>query len=324
MSIDMESFEQRLRQLPIPHPDPQKVTATVLAKVHASRRSTPPAVRFAVALSVVVAILGGTLYFVPAAGAALASAPGARVAAEWLFRSIGLGDGTSVSPQTASVSSSGYTVRLVGLYADAFRTIAIVRITPSAYAWPDATLTDQFGQSYELLGGTGDSRTGEQALEFRPISGLASLTGARLTLHLTSVQIDGAKHVRGDWSLTGTVVRQSDRTISTPTGGYIGQTRVDFKDLARSTTAVHLTIRVAPASVLSMPPPDHTLGKPSRPGIDVAMVDSAGVVHEALEREWTDGATGTVDCVIFDIAPGTYQLRLALSGGTLVRTISVG
>src|SRR6266513_604061 len=108
-------------------------------------------------------------------------------------------------------TSAGYAAELVGGYADAGRTILFVRIDPPGrifVPFGDIRLSDQFGHGYRMVGATANMASGENALLFQPIDGLATTVGARVHVAFTAIE-EGlppdSRTIAGRWELTATL-----------------------------------------------------------------------------------------------------------------------
>ena len=179
-----DALEQRLSDLALEAPDAGRVTARVLSlAVTPRRRHLARVVTLAVAT---LALMLAVLYFVPVADAVLADTP---IAGD-LLRDAGLaGAGDRVTAVGAVATSSGYRLELVGAYADSTRTVLLIHAEPGiGLSGTGPELTDQFGRTYQMHGATGNFLTGNVALQFEALGWPDGITGARITLHITTVE----------------------------------------------------------------------------------------------------------------------------------------
>ena len=181
MSNDL--LEQRLQNLVVETPDAGRITARVLSSGRQRRARRVP--RVASLGGATVALLLLIAYFVPAADAVLADTP----IAGNLLQEAGLtGAAGRITSVGAVADSSGYRLKLVGAYADSTRTVLLLQAQPAILPLEEfSVLTDQFGRTYQMHGGYSNSLTGDVIVEFDPLAWPDSITGARITLHVTSI-----------------------------------------------------------------------------------------------------------------------------------------
>lgn len=250
-------LEQRLADLAIDTPDPGRITARVM-----SRAARPPrrqVTRIAALGVATVTLMVTVLYFVPAADVVLADTPIARE----LLRDAGLlGAGNRVTSVGAVSASSGYRLELVGAYADSTRTVLLVHavpsIIPSVYLMP--TLTDQFGRSYFVRGVVSNGLTGNMIFESEALAWPDAITGARITLHLTSVvpvtctgspsvepasvKCNQGSPVTGSWTLPITIGVDEDTNLALPAPAQLGPAGFRFKSVRASSATIAVDIEV--------------------------------------------------------------------------------
>ena len=332
MNTTTEQLAEQLRELKLEHPQPGAVTARVLA---AAARPAPrwrPS-RLAITVALLLAVLPvswGVLYFSPATAAVIAASGLGGFPGEMLDGS-GLGTG-SFTAQSASATSSGYTVQLVGAYSDSIRTVFLFQMTPAAFASGYMHLTDQFGTFYPMQGGEGNLDTGYQAFSFEPPSGLALITGMRFTLSLDQLSIDQRpqklpRYVSGTWILKGVVLPSSGTKLAVPADGALGGGTVKFVDARYVGRAVLIRADVRGVSLAG----DAGVEGPKNRRIPRFQVDFIAIDGSTAKippnSRWSssDGdATQHVQILVLDVDPGTYRFTLALAGvGTLTRTLVV-
>lgn len=308
----------RLRELPLPAPDPISVSRRALARAAAPDRAAGRRRVLAPALAVtaVVPLAWALLYFVPAAAVAVASAPGVGVASADVLREAGLGTGSSVTPQNTQARSSGYTVQLAGAYSDPLRTVVLLRFAPAdAHAFDALTLRDQFGGSYELRSGYANTQTGEEALVFAPPSPAALKAGLRFSLELRLVAPTTGAPVQGVWVVSGVVLPGGATAVVAPSAGSLGTGTVSFGGfrLAGGVLEMSADVRGIPYDQLAAAAP--TAGKPQA-ALDLALLDSNG---DRLPVSYYLGSNGDVthiEAFAFGVARGSYRLVLTLAGAS--------
>jgi hypothetical protein len=331
-----DSLAQRLRQLEITAPDASRVAAAALG-AHRSDAGVRRR-RLVIALTMVplltLIVTATAAYLSPALSQALADAPVAGRVAGPVLRQFGL---ASIEDRVSSFgdrsTSSGYTIELIGGYADSSRTVLFLRTTPAARVVPVfpavATLHDQFGRDYRWTGAFANSDTGDAAITFVPIEGPASRLGARLTLTLGQLEDRSAGQpvtITGTWELHGTLLPDEGTDLPLPGPGGLGSARVTFTKARALPAAMLVEFELAGMSFAELTEriPD---GLKGRPAFSVRLIDASG--HDRPALSGGGGSTGSANTLhqqwLWEItAPGQYQLVLAWEGrGTLTRTLVV-
>lgn len=111
-------------------------------------------------------------------------------------------------------------------------------MNPGDYGLGNFTLTDQFGHTY-VPNGVGTPNM----IPFRPLTWPASSVGARLTLHVTSIEamwLQGTGEVQGDWSLHATLVAEQAHTLAIPARVHTAQADYAFTSIRSSTTTLDI------------------------------------------------------------------------------------
>ena len=331
MNDDLRSpLARRLATLEIPVP-PELVPRVMAARRPAARvggvRLVP---RLSAAVALVVLAFGAASYFAPRFSQALADAPLLGNATGPLLRSVGLAglDGRITTFSGAAVSS-GYRVELIGGYADAIRTIVLLRVQPADRSvllsnGTGVTLTDQFGRRLELKGGVADEQTGQEVLEFEPITGPAASLGARLTLQAATLTALAATRdgLQGDWELHATIALDESRALTPPGLGRLGTMTVMFTRVTATATALEVQLHVQGGGpgALSRVIPDALKGHPA---FSMHLWAPDGTPAQALTTR-VDDALGLVDTVWVRSAAGVYRLVVSDEGmGTIERTIDI-
>jgi hypothetical protein len=187
-------------------------------------------------LAALLAVNAAGSYFVPRYADALATAPAVGGISDPVLRWAGLSAGRATALGDTA-TANGHTLRLVAGRADELRTVLIVQVDdlppgsemclpptctdkralwrqhPLMWGIGEATLTDQFGHSYQP-GGVG----GGTSLSFQPLAGPAASVGARLSLHVTHLlgQTPSTPAVSGDWTLRATLFLQPAAALRLP------------------------------------------------------------------------------------------------------------
>jgi hypothetical protein len=269
-----------------------------------------------------------TAYFAPRYGQALADAPILGAVAGPVLHFSGL-DASAVVPLDEAATSSGHTVKLIGAYADSERTVLFLEVDGQPHGIPnkqqsccyaEATLTDQFGHSYQ-----GSYAVDALAPTFSPLVPPASNLGARLTLHISSLMPTGPgfSEVTGDWELRLTLIQQAGVVLPLPAP-------VTANGVTYRFTSLHLSqLQLKVNYTLSGPLVDQQRGAaPEAPDPNSfffhyafpKLVNAAGV--EAQLSDW--GMTlpnGDLTAIL--PGPGTYTLTLGNLPGAATVQIQV-
>ncbi|HXN91807.1 MAG TPA: hypothetical protein VN906_10015 [Candidatus Sulfotelmatobacter sp.] len=323
--IDLEELGQRVRELPIDRPDAKSVTARVLATRRASppRRSWSPAprLRALAAVAAVLVLTWAVFYFSPATGAALADTPVGPFSS-FVLQEAGLGNGTAVTSQDASASQAGVSVRLLGVSANPIQTVILLKVSPVDATPVYATLTDQFGTSYEFRGGYGDLRTGDLAEIFAPPSGFASTLGMRFTFTLSGVDAHGSV-IPATWTIRGTVLPHGGLTFAAPQPATLGQVTVTFSGGREADGIMQITAHVHGVTTdqlgLSQ---KQTAG--TTPPLTVEVIDGKGNALEVPYELVGESGGFAINVLAYGASGhGTYTVRITIQGfGSVERSVS--
>jgi hypothetical protein len=330
-----DALARRLATLDVPV-DVGRVTRRVLA---ARRQPRGTSIRWRVLSAVPLALLlvsAAASYYAPVFAQALADAPVAGSISGPMLRQFGLaGMPHRVSMFGDRVTSAGYTAELVGGYADAARTILFVRIDPPARAFApfgEIGLSDQFGHAYRMVGANSNMTTGENALLFQPIEGLAATVGARLHVAFMAIEQGlppASRTIAGRWDLTATLAVDEGRDLPTPDPMQLGQARLSFTRVRALPVGILVDFMIAPVDIdlLERRIPD---GLKGRPAFRVTLIDANG--REGPQLGGGSGGSGT-NRSRMTIAgswlwqadsPGSYVLSVEWEGvGSGTRTIAV-
>jgi hypothetical protein len=326
MNQPTDQLAQRLRELPLDEPRPERTTSRVLG---AAARPAPARLlpRLAIAAAILVAagpVSWGVLYFSPATSAALADASGPGFSHE-ILDNFGLGT-ENITAQNSSATSSGYKVQLVGAYADSIRTVVLLKSDPPVYASGFMQLTDQFGTTYNPRNGEGNLLTGDQALSFEAASWLSMNTGMRFTLTFNQLELLDGSSVRGSWTVKGVVLLKTGTLLHAPPPGPLGSGMVRFTEVRYVGRVISIQAEVRGVSLDGEVPPLKQGAKPSpRFQVELAPIDGS-LGKPANSFGWSSSGDVTKLQLLFvNVDPGTYYVILSLAGeGQLQSTLVVG
>jgi hypothetical protein len=362
----LEEIDERLRSLPetlVVDPEDVRAMAGIVELRFATKRAanTKAASRrgqmrlgaVGAAIAVVVLVNLVAAYYAPTYGRALADAPGVGGPSSKILAAFGL-NADQVTAINDSATSSGHTLRLAAGYADGIRTVLFISVdgrgldgnpkgygmNPGDYGLGNFTLTDQFGHTY-VPSGVGTPNW----IPFTPLAWPASRVGARLTLHVTSIDAmwlrSGAEQ-RGDWSLHATLVAEPAHTLALPAAIHTSQANYTFTSIRSSAKTLIIRWTVdGPAldrvnklwaaggsrTNPQVPPASPTAEEQQleRDYFWPQLFDASG--RQAQLSEWgityTKPATGEI--TVFVPGPGRYRIQLggALEADDLQRWIVV-
>jgi len=327
MNQPIDQLAQRLRELPLDQPRPGPITVRVLVaagRPAPARRLSHLAIAVAVLLAA-LPVAWGVLYFSPATAAALADASGPGGFSAEILDNFGLG-AENVTAQNSSATSTGYTVHLVGAYADSIRTVVLLKMDPAGFMAGMPQLSDQFGTGYHPRSGEGNLLSGDQVISFQPASWLASGTGMRFTMTFNEIYLLGGERVVGSWTVKGVVLLKTGKSLQTPSSGSLGSGTVRFTEVRYVGRVVSIEAEVRGVSLEGEVPPVKQGTKPSpRFQVELAPTDG-GPRKPANSFSWSSSGDVTkLQLVFVNVDPGTYHLVLALAGeGELQRSLLVG
>ena len=364
--ISTEEVESRLRALPasatLRPVDEQAVAEIRLSPRESSRRGTTHRalrVSAAAALIVVAILLVNVLaaYYAPKYQRVLADSGVGSISQRFLS-AVGLkaGDVTVVGD---SATSAGHTLKLAGAYADGLRTVIFVSVdgkgvtgNPKEYgrnpgdwgiSFDLATLTDQFGHSYDAQG-----LVGPTDLQFQPLAWPASDVGGRLTLHITGIWapwkvaeqgpnkvIDNeALTIHGDWTLHVTLISTPPHKVALPAPVHTPMADYTFTGISASETemVLHWTVdgpvndglRSAPNP---QNPPSAAHTQTIQDYFTPRVYDANGSELQMQDwgYEWPKSGPAKGEMTVFINGPGRYRIQLgnALSPPDLQRWLVV-
>jgi hypothetical protein len=331
-----DALGRRIATLDVPV-DTAAVTRRVLAAARQKPRGASTRLRVLVMVPLVLLLLSSAAsYYAPVFAQALADAPIAGSISGLMLRQFGLaGMPHRVSVFGDKATSAGYTAELVGGYADAGRTILFVRIDPPARVLPtfgNIALSDQFGRTYPMIGLTSDVTTGENAILFVPIDGLAARVGARLRLVFGSMEEGippSSRTITGHWQLNATLAVDEGQDLAIPDAIQLGQARLSFTRVRALPVGLLVEFTIAPVDIdlLERRIPD---GLKGRPAFRVRLVDANG--HEGQHLGGGTSGSGADRSRVTLVgswllqaeSPGSYVLSVEWEGvGSGTRSITV-
>ncbi len=171
---------------------------------------------------------------------------------------------SQLTPARSSATVDGQTITVVGGFADASRTVVVIKVdghdsppskTTAGYGVL-ATLTDQYGHSYSGCCGVEDS----QELVFQPLVGRATHGPVRLTLDVTLLVMNSPappghpssqSRFAGNWILGLTVAQHSAATPAVPAPVTVDGITYEVTSIAISGTAVSVEWRASGGSPIA-------------------------------------------------------------------------
>ncbi len=326
MTTDL--LEKRLHDLAVPTPDAGRVSARVLAT--RPSRHQHPAIRIVSAPVALIVLAALVVYFVPAADVVLADVPFAGD----LLQSAGLvGARDRITSIGSSATSSGYTITLVGAYADSTRTVLLVRSNPPSLpaGGSDTSLTDQFGRTYQFHGGTTDMLTGDATMEFDALAWPDALTGARITLHISRIDAIGPGpdfkdlgEVRGSWNLPATIGVDEASPLPLPAPAATGSIHFRFTSVTYTpaTIVIDMFVTGTTAQEMNTRIPD---GGKGTPVFTMAVKEPNGAVTTVwLLGEQEQSGVRVHSLFYRSAGSGDYELRFNYVGqGGFQRALNI-
>jgi hypothetical protein len=327
MTTDL--LEERLQKLSVEIPDAERVTAHVLSRASRRRsRRFPRTLATAIATFATLVMLVLVAYFVPAADTAVASVPFAGD----LLRDAGLvGASGRITSVGSESTSSGYRLKLVGAYADSARTVLLLHSDPpidlgGPTPWQ---LTDQFGRTYHEQGGAGNLQTGDTSVQFEALAWPDDITGARLTLHISSLQTASetgpGQTVFGTWTLPAILGVDESTVLPTPADANLGPARFHFKSATYTPASIAVNVDVTGVSFAQLGRiiPDGLKGTPA---FTMDMIDPNGE-NITGTSQMNDDVFGTVHIQFLAFrlgGGGDFMLHVSYAGeGQFARVLTI-
>lgn len=313
-----DTLDERLRNMVLDTPDAGRVTARVLSTPSRERRRS---LRIALAPLAVVVLCVAIAYFVPSAGTVIAKVPGAGGA---------LGVSGHITSVGSSATSSGYTLTLIGAYADSTRTVIQLHTSPfAASLGPDAHITDQFGRSYTSSNSSSSLLTGDMTAQFQPLAWPDGLTGARITLEVNELNLGADARVgfvTGSWKMYATLGVDEGTSVAVPPGGAVGSAHFTFTSVIYTPASIEIDMDMTGVSsqALGEPIPNGT-AKPT-PALSIDVLDANGTIV-TNNMEIDDGFFGASHVHLIanrdDTGQGVYIVRVTYLGSSFDRKVTV-
>jgi hypothetical protein len=330
--LDEGPLPQRLAALSLPMP--ATLVPRVLARMP-SRTLTRRPIWASVALAACVLLAGliSATYFAPRFGQALADSPVVGPAIDRFLAGAGLGPiAGRFAPVGTSATSSGYRLQLQAAYADSNEVYLVIRSTPALFAFPDdLSLTDQFGRTLELKGGQSEA-DGSDLVVFKGVGWPDDVVGARLTLHVRSLErsTESGGRIGGDWRLSAVVDVAAARPYPhpLPAAGRLGDSTVEFRQVIASAATVRVDMKVTGpltrhiTDIVGQEVPG--VSKP-RPAFQIRLLGADGREVQELDGGASSGVSGTdVTQTWLRPARGNYRLVVSFEGvGEIERQLSL-
>lgn len=317
MTTDM--LEERLHALTIDTPDAGRITGRVLAR-HTARRARPIP-RLARSSVAVIALIALVAYFVPAADTAVAArVPWSGQLLQWAGL---VGASDRITSVGSTSSSSAYRLTLVGAYADSTRTVLLMHADP-AIASADSTITDQFARTYQFSGSSSNTLTGDIVMQFQPLAWPDSITGARITLHVTQLRSPGGASVSGTWDLRAALGVDVATALPQPAPGDLGPAHFRFTSASYTPATIEVDMEVTGVSgdQLWRIVPNGGKGEPA---LRTDLIDPSGQLVNGNGESSGDQSANHVHVFGFRIGVGgKYTLRVSYYGyGSFERMFTV-
>jgi hypothetical protein len=313
-----DALAERLRSLVLVTPDAGRVTARVLSASSFKRRRS---LRIALAPLALVILCVAIAYFVPSAGTVIAKVPVAAGV---------LGVDGHITSVGSSATSSGYTLTLVGAYADSTRTVIQLHTSPAAaFLGPDTRMTDQFGRSYTSSNSYSSLLTGDMTVQFEPLAWPDGLTGARITLEVNELNLGADPRVgvvRGSWKMYATLGVDEGTSVAVPPSGAVGSAHFTFTSVIYTPASIEIDMEMTGISdqELTRPVPNGT-GKPT-PALSIDVLDANGALV-TNNMEVDDGFLGVSHVHLIanrdDAGHGVYTVRITYLGRSFDRTVTL-
>jgi Domain of unknown function (DUF4179) len=323
-------------QLPIPATLVPRVLNQVPTPSYRAGARRPLWATVALATCLIIVGLISASYFAPGFQQVLAESPLVGPALDSLLHDAGLDSVASRFTQAgSSATSSGYRVQLAAVYADSNETYLVIRVTPAVFAFPtNATLTDQFGRSFEYKGADTQS-DGSALLRFDGIGWPDNVVGARLSLRVHSLERFGSSGaplgpIVGDWKLSAVVDVGTTKPYphQMPAAGRLGDSTVQFVQISASAATVRVEIKVSgPLATHLTDAVGQAIPNVSKPheafqvrllapdGSEVQALDggaSSGLGGEDVTQTWLRPARGNYRLVVSYEGVGQVDRQLSL------------
>jgi hypothetical protein len=336
------ALEERLRSLTVDAPPTliARVLATAVVPGAVSARRVPVRRRVAVAAVAFVIFVGGNsvaAHLIPAYASLLRSIPIAGA----LLVNTGLISSTDVVPANDTSTDHGYTLHVVGSYADAAGTQVLFTVAgPVGGVPPDllgstTTLTDQFGTTYPLNPhdlGSGDFNLAPPwnwSLNFEPLRGAAANASVSVTMHIRGLYINAHTDRAASWQLRFKVRELRSLPATTPAPIQLGSDHFTFHPIVVTDARIDFTFTQTgnespyPSTAFSAEPePTGVLCPGCLVGLPVIVFYGPdGQRYQDLEgTAWpTTPKTSETSIGFASDGPGTYRFTLTTVKGESVQ-----
>ena len=344
------ALEERLRSLTVDTP-PTLVTRVLATAVvvpgAVSERRVSVRRRFAVAAIAFVIFVGGNsvaAHLIPAYASFLHRIPIAGA----LLVNTGLISPADVVPANNTSTDHGYTLHVVGSYADAAGTQVLFTVAGPVGAGdpPDlfgttTTLTDQFGTTYALNPhdlGSGDFNLAPPwnwSLNFEPLRGAAANSSVSVTMRIRGLYINAHTDRAASWQLRFKVRELTSLPATTPAPIQLGSDHFTFHPIVVTDARIDFTFMQTgdespfPSTAFGAEPePTGVLCPGCLVGLPVIVFYGPdGQRYQDLEgTAWpTTPKTSETSIWFASDGPGTYRFTLtAVNGESAQETFVVG
>jgi hypothetical protein len=344
------ALEARLRALSVDAP-PTLVarvlaTAAVMPGDALPRRRSSVRRRIAVGAVALVIFVGGNsvaAHLIPAYASILHRIPIAGA----LLANTGLTSSTDVVPANDTSIDDGYTLRVVGSYADRSGTTVLLSVKgPAGGDPPDmlgttTRLTDQFGTTDTLNPhdlGSGDFALAPPwnwSLNFEPLLGVAANSTVLVTMRIRGLSTTAPTDRTASWQLRFRVTELPSLPATTPAPIQLGSDHFTFHPVVATDARIDVTFTQTgnespfPSTAFSAEPePTGVLCTECVAGVPVIMFYGPdGQRYQDLEGgAWpTTAKTSEASVWFASDGPGTYRLTLtAVNGDSVQETFVVG
>ena len=344
------ALEERLRSMTVDAPP--ALVARVLAtaagmpsSVRPERRS-PVRRRIAMGALAFAIFVGGNsiaAHLIPAYAAFLYRIPIAGA----LLNNTGLISSTDVVPANDISTDHGWTLHVVGSYADHSGTQVLFTVKgPVGGITPDllgttTTLTDQFGNTYALDPhdlGSGDfllAPPWNWSLNFEPMRGSAVNSSVLVTMRIRGLYVNDHTDRAASWQLRFRVRELASLPATTPAPIQLGSDHYTFHPVIATDARIDFTFTQTgnespfPGTAFSAQPeptgvlcPDCVVGDPV-----ITFYGPDGQRYQDLQGSgWpTTAKTSEVSVVFASHGPGTYRFTITgVNGATVQDSFVVG
>lgn len=344
------ALEERLRSMTVDAPPALvarvlELAAAVSSSVRTERRS-PVRRRIAVAAVAFAVVVGGNslaAHLIPAYASFLSRLPIAGA----LLNNTGLISATDVVPANDTSTDHGFTLHVVGSYADHSGTQVLFTVKgPTGEVVPDllgatTTLTDQFGTTYTLNPhdlGSGDfilAPPWNWSLNFEPLRGAAINSTVSVTMHIRGLYINAHTDRAASWELRFKVRELPSLPATTPASIQLGSDHYTFHPVIATDARIDFTFTQTgnespfPGTAFSAQPeptgvrcPACVVGDPV-----ITFYGPDGQRYQNLQGSgWpTTPKTSELSVVFASDGPGTYRFTLTdVNGETVQDSFVVG